>query len=614
MCSVAGYIGSGSAKDQVLDSLSRLEYRGYDSAGFACLDGGNLGYCKAVGKLENLSKELSGKFKNVHVSIGHTRWSTHGFSTKENAHPHFDCKQEIAIVHNGIIENFYQIKEMLLKKGHFFCSQTDTEVIAHLLEEMLQSDRNKNLKDIFVKVLEQLEGAYALVILKKNFDGLILAKNSSPLCIGVGQEENFVASDPLAFAGKCKEVIFLPDNSFAFITKSKIEIYDFKGQVLSLERKRLLNDLWVQATKLNHESFMLKEIYEQRDSIAQSVEYYKSLGDNFLKILNLDIEDLKDLKKIVFIACGTSWHAGRIARFFFEYICDLPVAVPLASEFRYSKFFSNNQSLYFAISQSGETADTIEALKMVKSFNLKTAVLTNVDNSTLVRQSDGYLLMHAGPEVAVASTKAFSCQIASLFWLANKFAFQRGQISEGDMKKSEDDLLFASTVMEEVLNTYKGQIETGLALKYSVFHRFIFLGRHISYPFALEAALKLKEISYLFVHAYPAGELKHGPIALIDIHTPVFIFSHMDSLIYKKLVSNAQEVKARGGRIVAFAFKGQDELIALAEDYFIIPKVNPLLGPLAMTALVQFFIYHMAKILGRSIDKPRNLAKSVTVE
>ena len=611
MCSVVGYVGSRSSKDLILESLSRLEYRGYDSAGFACIENCSINCCKSIGKLENLVNKLQGKFEDVNISIGHTRWSTHGLSTEENAHPQLDCKKEIAIVHNGIIENFYQIKEMLIKNGHFFCSKTDTEVVAHLLEDYISSC--SDLKEALIQTLRKIEGAYALVMLKNDFDGLIVAKHSSPLCIGIADNEHFVASDPLAFAGKCKEVIFLPDSSFAFVTKDKIEIFDLEGNKLELEKK-VLNLNWSSLSKLNYESFMLKEIYEQKNSISRSISYYKSLGDNFLNSLSLNKQDLKNIKNMVFIACGTSWHAGRIARFFFEDICDLPVAVPLASEFRYSRFFPDHDSLYVAISQSGETADTIEALKMVKSFDLKTLVLTNVDNSTLVRESGGSLLMQAGPEVAVASTKAFSCQIASLFWLANRFALERNQITEKEMQKAEEDLSIAVVVMEELLDNYKVQIETGLALKYAIFHRFIFLGRHISYPFSLEAALKLKEISYLFVHAYPAGELKHGPIALIDIHTPVFIFSHMDPMIYKKLVSNAQEVKARGGRIVAFAFEGQDELLALSEDYFIIPKVNPLLGPLAMTSLVQFFVYHMAKILGRSIDKPRNLAKSVTVE
>lgn len=617
MCSVAGYVGSSKdSKQHILESLSRLEYRGYDSAGFACIENKNLYFAKSIGKLENLVQKIQNQYLGASMAIGHTRWSTHGLSTEQNAHPQIDCSSNIAVVHNGIIENFSQIKKNLISQGHLFKSETDTEVIAHLLEHNLNL-LSGNYKDFILSVasiLKQLEGAYAFVAIIKDFDGLILAKHSSPLCIGLGENENFIASDPLAFSGKCNKVVFLPDNTFAIVKKDDVKIFDLDCKEVVLEVVDLPKSLWVAATTLNHESFMLKEIYEQKDSIFKSISYYKSLGDQVFDKLGLADSFIGDLNKIVFVACGTSWHAGRIARFFFEEICNISVAVPLASEFRYSKFFPSNKSLYFGISQSGETADTIEALKMIRSYDLQTAVVTNVDNSTLVRETDGSLIMQAGPEIAVASTKAFSCQVASLFWLANKLALKKNLISQEQMEKAEQDLYAATVIMEDLLDVYKQKIETLLALKYSVFHRFIFLGRNISYPFALEAALKLKEISYLFVNAYPAGELKHGPIALIDIHTPVFIFSHQDPLIYKKLVSNAQEVKARGGRIVAFAFEGQEELIGLSEDYFVIPRVNPLLGPLAMTGLVQFFVYNIAKMLGRSIDKPRNLAKSVTVE
>jgi glucosamine--fructose-6-phosphate aminotransferase (isomerizing) len=442
---------------------------------------------------------------------------------------------------------------------------------------------------------------------------MLLVRKRSPLCIGIGDNEMFVASDVMAFADRTRKVLFLPDASFAIVKKDMIELYDFSGKSLALSVQEVSSD-WAVQEKKGHEHFMLKEIYEQKNVIASTVNFLKSLSANVWDHIGFTAQQAKDVQSLTLIGCGTSWHAARIAQFFFESICMVPTKVVLASEFRYSAFFAEKNSLFMTISQSGETADTLEALRMIGSMHLPTLALTNVPSSTMVREADGFLLTQAGQEVAVASTKAFSTQVAALFWFANRLALEKGIITKAQMIHAEEDLLVAGQVLESCIENYKIDIMQTLAKKYAHYKKSIFLGRHISYPFAMEAALKLKEIAYVFAQCYPAGELKHGPLALVDSETPIFLFSHADPIIYQKLVANAQEVKARKGHLIIFAFEDQDELCSLADQVFIIPKVNPLLGPLAMTGLMQFFVYHIARELGCPIDKPRNLAKSVTVE
>jgi len=614
MCSVVGYIGNSYCREIVMEGLSRLEYRGYDSAGFACLSpqDNRLVYAKTPGRLQSLRDVLDKAPIDGFLGIGHTRWSTHGVSSQENAHPQFDCDKRISIVHNGIIENHHALKDELISAGHVFHSDTDTEVVAHLFEALLVS--HTTFKAAVVDLVSHLDGAYAFVIISQDFpDRIVLVRKRSPLCIGIGDDEMFVASDPLAFAGKTRKVLFMPDESFAFVKKDLIELYDFTGKPLPLVAQDISID-WADREKDGHEHFMLKEIYEQKTAIQATVEFLKSISGTFWDHLGLTPEQAKAIDSLSLIGCGTSWHAGRIAQFFFEYICMIPTRVLLASEFRYMPFFSEHKSIFVAISQSGETADTLEAMRMVSAAHMHTIALTNMPSSTLVREADGFILTQAGQEIAVASTKAFSTQMTALYWFANRLALEKGIISRHQMELAEEDLLVTAEVLENTIENYKMDITTLLAKRYAQKGRAIFLGRHISYPFAMEAALKLKEISYIFSQCYPAGELKHGPLALVDEHTPIFIFSHQDPLIYQKLVANAQEAKARNGHIVAFAFEGQDELMRLADQTFIIPRVKPLLGPLAMTGIVQFLAYQIAKELGRPIDKPRNLAKSVTVE
>ena len=614
MCSVVGYIGNSYSKDFVLEGLSRLEYRGYDSAGFACLHPENkqIVYAKAKGNLSNLVKKIDEYPIDGYLGIGHTRWATHGQPSECNAHPHFDCQKEISVVHNGIIENHHVLKEQLLKTGHVFHSNTDSEIIAHLLEFLISS--NDDFKSALINLVAKLEGAFSFVaMMQDNPDFMIVVRKRSPLSVGIGDNEMFIASDIQAFAGKTNNILFLPDESFAFVRKDMVELHDFTGKVLPVSIQKI--DLSVASIgKKGHAHFMVKEIYEQKSAICATLEFLKSVSANIWEQMGLDQGQAKNLQKISLIGCGTSWHAACIAKFFFEEICMIPTRVLLASEFRYMHFFPEEQSLYIAISQSGETADTLEAVSMINSMNLTTTALTNVESSTMVREAFGFLLTQAGPEVAVASTKAFSTQLTALFWLANRLALEKGVIDQKKMEFIQEDVLVAAEVLENSIENYKLDIVSDLSKKYAKYNKAIFLGRHISYPFAQEAALKLKEVSYIFSHAYPAGELKHGPLALVDKDTPVFVFSHQDPLIYKKLVSNAYEAQSRKGHIIAFAFTGQHELINMADKAFVLPKVNSLLGPLAMSGLMQFLAYNVAKELKCDIDKPRNLAKSVTVE
>ncbi len=630
MCGIVAYVGQGRCKENILTGLKRLEYRGYDSAGFVCINDKHkhLSFIKKVGHVSDLKKALNSLQHDGSVGMGHSRWATHGVVNEANTHPHFSCDKSIALVHNGIVESYAQIREQLILSGHEFYSSTDTEVVAHLLESLLVF--HSDLKSAIVDLVNQLYGAYAFVfMLEKYPDQLIVVRRRSPLVIGVGKNEMFIASDIIAFWDKTEDVFFIPEDTFAIVKKNSIECFDFQGKPVQVKIQKT-NFTFGDVDKQGFEHYMLKEIYEQKKAIDRSISFCRSLcssiNNNSLpglrttsknKIwqqLGLTLEQVKNLKSVNLIAAGTSWHSCRIAQFYFENICKIPAYVYLASEFCYMPFFKPEDSLFIFVSQSGETADTLEALRVVKMSDVPTLTITNVPSSTMVREADGFLPMQAGPEISVASTKAFSCQVSMLFWLANKFAFGKNLINEKQMQESEEDVFIAAEVLESTMESYKWNITQSLAKIYSKYKKFIFLGRNISYPFAMEAALKLKEISYIFAQCYPAGELKHGPIALIDDSTPIIMFSSLDKIIYQKLVANAQEVKARKGHLLSFIFDGQDELGYLSDYSFVIPKVNPHLGPLAMTGLMQFFIYQITKELGCPIDKPRNLAKSVTVE
>lgn len=627
MCSVVGYVGDRLSRSCVLEGLARLEYRGYDSAGFVCFDAhnGQFQYAKTIGGIESLATKMEQTPIDGFIGLGHTRWATHGTSTELNAHPHFNTDKTIFIVHNGIVENYLTLKEQLRIAGHHFYSDTDTEVIAHVLDEAYNGsgDDASVHNHLFVTIYQtvnQLKGAYAFAALfQKHPDVLVAVRKSSPLCIGVGAQsvggshEMFVASDVSAFSGYTQQVIFMPDETFALITKKEIELYTFAGKRLPITLSTI-EGTWQWCSKEGFEHYMLKEMYEQKRVVHDTVKYGRLMRQQTWQRCGLDEKLIDDLERIIFSACGTSAHAAELACLFFESVCDVHALTYLSSEFRYRHFFNEKNVLYCVLSQSGETADTLEVLRMLMALQMPTLAVTNVPSSSMVREAQGFLLTQAHKEVAVASTKSFVAQVALLFWFAHSIALQKNRISLNALHKAEQDLLVAAEVMENCMEQYKFEIMERHAPFYAQFKNFIFLGRSESYPLAREAALKLKEIAYCFVDCYPAGELKHGPIALIDEHTPIFLFSVLNVLVYQKLVSAAQEIKARRGHLVIFAFEGQKELIDLADTVFIIPKVNQLLGSLAMTGVIQLLIYHIAHVLGRPIDKPRNLAKSVTVE
>lgn len=610
-CGIVGYVGNNRCKVQLLTSLGRLEYRGYDSAGIALIDQitQDIVILKKSGKLQVLKEFAQSSTCDGCIGIGHTRWATHGLATEVNAHPHISDK--VVIVHNGVIENQHQLKKELLADGYLFVSQTDTEIMAHLFDAYIK--RYGDITQALCMAMKRLEGACTCVVMHKDYkDRLFAVRHNSPLCIGVSQDGMYIASDFLAFADKTNNICFMPEKSLAVIALRNIELYNYDEQSLPLE----LKEIYVQPSayeKLEHEHFMLKEIYEQKTVIERTIAYYQTLGDNIWQYIGLTKDKVRDLSSLNLFGCGTSWHAARIGQFFFETIANIPTSVHLASEFRYMKSFFSDNSLFIGISQSGETSDTIDLVKYFKQLGNHVVALTNVENSTMIRESHGYLLTKAGPEIAVASTKAFSTQLAALYWLAHRIALEKGLIDQSRMLQAEHEICHAAQVLEQVIEQYKVEI-IAQASHYAKFQRVMYLGRHVTYPFALEGALKLKEISYIFAQGYPAGELKHGSIALIDDYTPVILFSHQDPVLYAKLVANAQEVKARKGNLLVVAFQGQDEIIQLADKAYIIPPVAPLLEPLAMTGFMQFFAYQVALVLGRDIDKPRNLAKAVTVE
>lgn len=615
MCTVVGYIGKSLCSTFILEGLARLEYRGYDSAGIACLEPTKqkLLYSKASGQLSQLTERLKQNPIDGFSGIGHTRWSTHGDFSERNAHPHLDCSKTISLVHNGIIENYDELKSQLLQSDHIFESDTDTEVVSHLFESYVAKS-GLNPKTIS-ELVQTLDGMYAFIIMTQlSPDMLIAIRKKSPLCVGMGNGEMFIASDAIAFAGKTDKVFFLPDESFAFVSKDGIKAYDFAGNELPII-PQIFAATFENFDKSGYQHFMLKEIYEQKNAIVKTIASLRSLKPFVWDQLGVTVEKIKNLKEICLLACGTSWHAARIAQFFFESIVKVPVSVHLASEFRHMPFFPEENALYIFISQSGETADTLEALRSINEYNAATIALTNVATSTMVREAKGFLQTQAGPEVAVASTKAFSTQLAALYWLANCIALEKKVIERGALFQAEEDVLRVAELMEKNLEQYRNIIDTVYAPQYAQHNKALFLGRHISYPLAMESALKIKEVAYVFAASYPAGELKHGSLALVDETVPVYVFSHPDPVVYQKLVSNAHEVKSRGGHIIAFAYEGQYELCELAETSFVISgKFPPLLGNLVMLGVMQYFVYAVARERKCPIDKPRNLAKSVTVE
>jgi glucosamine--fructose-6-phosphate aminotransferase (isomerizing) len=605
MCGIVGYIGNRNATNVLTDSLTKLEYRGYDSAGIAILENEKVNVVRSVGKLINLKEKLSDLKLASNIGIGHIRWATHGKPSFENAHPHYS--EGLVIVHNGIIENYVDIKKKLQKKGYDFYSETDTEVIAHLIHSMYEND----LLNAVQKALREIKGSYAIAVLcEREPNKLIVARNDSPLVIGKGENENFAASDIPAILQYTRDFIFLEDGDTAVITAKEITIFDIKGKQIEREIKTID---WnpIMAEKAGYKHFMQKEIYEQPRAITDTIrgKFSVETGSIYFEELNEILQD--KINKIHIVACGTSWHAGLIGKFYIEKFAKIPVEVAIASEYRYGNPIVDNKTLFIAISQSGETADTLAALRMAKKNNAKTITLCNVVGSTMTREAQGTIYTHAGPEIGVASTKAFTTQVAALFVFALYLSEIYNTMNKKDRIHYLNELIQIPEKIEKIFE-YDNQIEN-LSKKYKDYSNFLFLGRNVNYPVALEGALKLKEISYIHAEGYPAGEMKHGPIALIDKNMPVFVTA-TNSSVFEKVAANIEEVKARDGIVIATLNKSNSKIKTMCDDILLLPETIEELSVFTNVVITQFFAYHCAKLLGFDVDQPRNLAKSVTVE
>jgi len=602
-------MGNRNAAPILIRGLKRLEYRGYDSAGMCLKTKDDMVIMKTSGRITNL-ETLSNEFTEIsNMGLSHTRWATHGPATKINAHPHTDCNNRFAIVHNGIIENYSTLKRYLESKGHKFISDTDTEIIAHLLEE----EYTGNLLDTAIKVLSILEGAYGLVIMQKDQDELIGARNGSPLVLGVGAKEFFLSSDASSIAEHTKKIVYLGEGEIVKINKKGYKIFDHDKKYLQKEPSEV-NMTIDQLEKDGYETYMLKEIFKQPESIADTFRGRILKGDNPVKLggPSLSPDEIKKIKRIIITACGTSWHAALVAKQFFEENCRIPVVVDYASEFRYNYPLFQKEDLFIAISQSGETADTLAAVRLAKKNDITTLGIVNVVGSTIARECKKGIYLHAGPEIGVASTKAFTSQITALFMLSLMMGLKRKTISKTDTEQLIEELHRIPVLVTEILE--KNNKIKKIANQYYNKPNFLYLGRGINFPVALEGALKLKEISYIHAEGYPAAEMKHGPIALIDEQMPVVFVVQSDGQIYNKILSNMEEVKSRGGKIIAVTDKVDRDIKKLSDSIIKIPKVDEQLSPLLNVIPLQLLAYHIATLRNLDVDKPRNLAKSVTVE
>jgi glucosamine--fructose-6-phosphate aminotransferase (isomerizing) len=609
MCGIVGYIGKQEAVPILLDGLRRLEYRGYDSAGVTIYNQNKLNSCKTAGRLSKLEEMLQNNHLKGTLGIGHTRWATHGRPSDRNAHPHFDCNQKLSLAHNGIIENYIALKEWLQEKGHIFNSETDTEVLPHLIEEYYQGD----LAEAVRQALKKVEGAFGLVVISDEHPGeIVAARKSSPLIIGLGKSENFVASDIPAVLPYTREIYILEDGEMAVVTAGEVKITDFNGGELSKEIYHVEWDISA-AEKGGYEDFMIKEIHEQpravRDTLAGMIDQVEMKVQ--LPEVKLASRDIAELEKIQIVACGTAYHAGIVGKYLIEKLARIPVEVDLASEFRYREPMISQKSLTIIISQSGETADTLAGLREAKRLGSRVLAITNVVGSSVAREADDLIVTLAGPEIAVASTKAYTTQLLSLYLLAIYLAQHRGAISQNERVGMVEAMLKLPVQIEKVLNTETKIKE--FAGDFKSCEDIFFLGRGLDYAVSLEGALKLKEISYIHAEAYAAGELKHGALALIVEGVPVFALTTQPEL-YDKMISNIKEVKAREATVVALAVAGDHE-ISKSVDYVIhIPVTHTMLTPILSVVPLQLFAYYAAKARGCDVDKPRNLAKSVTVE
>jgi len=612
MCGIVGYVGLKEAQPILVDGLKRLEYRGYDSSGLAVISSqkNSIFIRKSPGKIKSLEKLLKDKPLIGHIGIGHTRWATHGSPTQINAHPHADCKNEIAVVHNGIIENFEALKSQLMKEGHRFLSQTDTEVIVHLIEKFY---KDVSLEEAVCKALKLLVGSFAIgVIASKEPNKLIGARLGSPLIAGIGKGENFLASDVPAILDFTKEVIFLDENEVVVLDKDNFKISDLEGKTIF---KKITHINWdiAQAEKCGFDHFMLKEIEEQPKILEGLINarINQESGKIFFEEQNVAEDKLKGIKEIFIVACGTAYHAGMVAKYALESLCGIPTQIDVSSEFRYRDLLIGPEALVIAISQSGETADTLAGVREAKKRGASVISVCNVLGSTLTRESDGVIYTYAGPEIGVASTKAYTAQLAALLLFTFYLADIRGVLPTAKINKFLDELRKIPKHQIEILKLQKKI--ASLAGKHSHLGSFLYLGRNINYPSALEGALKLKEISYIPAEGYAAGEMKHGPIALIDEYRAVVCIAP-SSKVYEKMVSNIQEIRSRKGKIIAIVSEGDKEVKELTREVIYIPKTEELLSPLLVALPLQLLAYYIAVKRGCDVDQPRNLAKSVTVE
>ncbi len=609
MCGIIGYIGPRETKKVLLEGLHRLEYRGYDSAGIALFQDGKVVIRRSQGKLKELERKTEGEQFNGRIGIGHTRWATHGKPSETNAHPH--KAGGVVVVHNGIIENYLSLKTTLSREGHTFKSETDTEILSHLIQS--QIFKGATFEQAVRQALLQVEGSYAIAALyEEEQDTLIAVRKESPLILGLGKEEYFIASDIPAILPYTRKMIFLEDGEMAVIHPDAMQIRTLSGE----ERQRPPQEVpWdpVTAEKGGFKHFMLKEIYEQPRAIIDTIRGRTSWEGNrgFLGDAGITMKALKEIRRVVIIACGTSYHAALVGKFMIEELARVPTEVDLGSEFRYRNPLVGNQDLLVAISQSGETTDTLAAFREGKRKKAKTLAICNVVGSSLARESEGLFYTHAGPEIGVASTKAFTCQLAGLHLLALSLAISRETISRRELQDLLGAFLKIPHQVQEVLDL-NPQIEM-LSKKYMNARDFLYLGRGVNYPIALEGALKLKEISYIHAEGYAAGEMKHGPIALIDEEVPVVVLAPRNKT-YEKILSNIEEVRARGGKIIALINPGDEQVSAKVNDALIIPETQPLLAPILLAVPLQLLAYNIAVCKGTDVDQPRNLAKSVTVE
>jgi glutamine---fructose-6-phosphate transaminase (isomerizing) len=614
MCGIIGYIGTKPVLPVLIDGLRRLEYRGYDSAGVAVVRNGRIELRRSAGKLARLEAAIEADPLDGEYGLGHTRWATHGRPTEENAHPHRDCTGRLVVVHNGIIENYLDLKRELQSKGHAFVTETDTEIVAHLVEHEMRDD---GVENAVRRALRRLRGLFAIVLMSTDDPEKIVAvRNGPPVVVGIGDGEFFVASDIPAILSHTRDVVFLADEEVAVVTRPGVVFTDFAGRQVSKAVQRVLWDP-IMAERAGYKHFMLKEIFEQPHAARETIlgRVSPEQGRVFLDEVNLSTADLQAMTKVVVLACGTSWHAGLVGKYMIEQLAGLPTEVDYGSEYRYRDPIVDDRTLTIVITQSGETADTLAALREAKRKGARSIAICNVVGSMATREAEGTVYTHAGPEIGVASTKAFTSQLVALYLLALYLGQARGRLAPDAARPHIDALLRLPSLLDDTLKA-SVQLEE-VATRFHTRTDFLYLGRGINYPIALEGALKLKEISYIHAEGYPAGEMKHGPIALIDEQMPVVAIAPHDA-VFEKMMGNVQEAKARGGSVIALTTPGDDkltQLLDLSHDVIVtLPDVPALLMPIVAVVPLQLLAYFIAVRRGCDVDQPRNLAKSVTVE